>query len=355
MVNIKNKNVLIWGTGGYCIEKIEYVSKEANILGFIDRKEKIFNGKQTITPDSIEEIDFDYLLILSHFYIEIIKDIVSYGIDPVKIIPGIAVEPLLFDEVDLITDETDIHVDIEGNLVYYLRDKEYVIKEYSDWNEVRSSILDSSNAATIQALSCLPIGKKWGSDRGGSIVRYYLEDFFIKNASHITGNVLEVGDRNYTMKYGTQVESYVLHYGNIKSSKYEVYGDLVTGKGLEENFYDCIILTQVLAFVPDIVATIDNIYKALKLGGRIIITDCGITPIGRYEKNRYGHYWSFTTKSMNYLFDDERFDKNIVSYGNVKTACAFLMGMSYREINNTDLNYTDEDYQLVIAANIRKK
>lgn len=355
MVNINNKNILVWGTGGYCIDKIGYVSKEANIIGYVDRKETIFNGMQTITPDNIKNIDFDYILILSNFYIEIIKDVLAYGINPMKIIPGIMVKPLLFDEIDLITDETDIQVDSEGNLVYSLQDKVYVIKERSDWDFVRTLILDKSNVAKVKSLSCKPVSKKWGSDRGGSIVRYYLEDFFNKNASYISGNVLEIGDRNYTMEYGTHVESYVLHYGNKESSKYELYGDLVTGEGLKENFYDCVILTQVLAFVTDIVVTIENIYKALKPGGRIIITDCGITPIGRYEKSRYGHYWSFTTQSMSYLFDEEKFDKNIVSYGNVKTACAFLMGMSYSELDSDDLNYVDEDYQLVVAANIRKK
>lgn len=355
MVNINNRNVMVWGTGGYCAEKIEYVSKVANVIGFVDRKEKIFNEVQTITPDSMNSIDFDYILVLSNFYIEIIKDILAYGIDPVKIIPGIAVEPLLFDEVDLITDETNIQVDSEGNLIYNLREKVYIIKDYDDWDLVRSLILDTSNATKVKNMSCLPVGKKWGSDRGGSIVRYYLEDFFNKNALYISGNVLEIGDRNYTMEYGSKAESYVLHYGNKQSSKYEIYGDLVTGEGLKENFYDCVILTQVFAFVSDIVAAIENIYKSLKPGGRIIITDCGITPIGRYEKSRYGHYWSFTTKSISYLFDDERFDKNIVSYGNVKVACAFLMGMSYCEIDNADLDYVDEDYQLVIAANIKKK
>lgn len=41
-------------------------------------------------------------------------------------------------------------------------------------------------------------------------------------------------------------------------------------------------------------------------------------------------------------------------YGNYKAACAFLGGMSYTELDMGDLEFVDEDFQVIIAAVIRK-
>jgi hypothetical protein len=47
-----------------------------------------------------------------------------------------------------------------------------------------------------------PYSKQFGYDRGGPVDRYYIENFLQKNASLIHGRVLEIGDNEYTLKYG---------------------------------------------------------------------------------------------------------------------------------------------------------
>lgn len=355
MVDLNGKRLLIWGTGGYCAEKIEYIEKIASIIGFIERKEVIFRNTKTITPDRIFDMDFEYIVILSSAYFEIAKELLVYGVKADRIIPGVAVAPHLFSEVDLVIKDADIEVGDNGELIYSVLDKTYIIENYSDWEKIREIVLDKTNVSYIQALSCRPVSKKWGLDRGGSIVRYYLEDFFEKNKEFIHGKVLEIGDRNYTIKYGKQVESYVLHYASDQSTEFEIYGDLVTGEGLQDDFYDCIILTQVLAFVSDVFAVIKNVSRALKKDGHILVTDCGLSPLGRYEKERFGHFWSFTKMSYEYMFNECFFESSIICYGNAKVACGFLMGMSCVDFDKQDLDYFDEDYQLVVAANISRK
>ena len=75
------------------------------------------------------------------------------------------------------------------------------------------------------------MGKKYGSDRGGSICRYYLDTFLNEYRSVIKGSVLEIGDRHYTDKFGTGVEeSYVLHFEDgHQRNQFDFTGDLRDG------------------------------------------------------------------------------------------------------------------------------
>ncbi|MEX2396948.1 MAG: glycosyltransferase, partial [Balneolales bacterium] len=59
----------------------------------------------------------------------------------------------------------------------------------------------------------IPISRLYGYDRGGPIDRYYIENFLAKHSSAISGRVLEIGDNEYTIRYGKEnvVKSDVLH------------------------------------------------------------------------------------------------------------------------------------------------
>ena len=47
-----------------------------------------------------------------------------------------------------------------------------------------------------------PLSTQFGFDRGGPIDRYYIEKFLSLNAHSIRGRALEVGDNEYTTRYG---------------------------------------------------------------------------------------------------------------------------------------------------------
>src|SRR6185503_497384 len=58
-----------------------------------------------------------------------------------------------------------------------------------------------------------PISSGWGSERGQPIDRYYIERFLTTHTRDIQGHVLEIGDNNYTRKFGGDqvTQSDVLH------------------------------------------------------------------------------------------------------------------------------------------------
>jgi hypothetical protein len=85
----------------------------------------------------------------------------------------------------------------------------------------------------------------FGFDRGQPIDRYYIEAFLLNHSSDIHGSVLEIGDPEYTIKFGGNrvISADVLHAepGNPQAT---LVGDLETGQGLPIDAFDCTILTQ---------------------------------------------------------------------------------------------------------------
>ena len=341
--------VIIWGTGNYCRLKINYIDDE--IVAVADREKKDFLGFKTITLEDIQYYIYDKIYVLSTYYIDIIKDLLNVGIDEDKIIPGICIKPYLSSELNYINHSIKVKVRKDGGISFVNRDgREIVIRQYSDIKYLKDYICDEENAKILKQLSTRPVDKVYGVERGGSIVRYYISDFLEKYKTLIKGNVLEIGGRDYTRKFGDKnCQSYSLFFEhgieNSGKDEFDIYGDLSTGDGLEKGFYDCIVLTQVLNFVKDIDNVSQNLIDSLKVGGVVILTVAGITPICRYDMDTYGQYWSFTDKSIFNMFSRKNTEVSIVTYGNLKTTCAFLAGMAYTELDDDDLIYNDSDFQ----------
>ncbi len=343
---------IIWGTGHYCREKIGNFSNN-DIVAFVERTRIEFRGRKTILPSEIVEYSYDYIVVLSSHYAEIILEMVQMGIDHKKIIPGINYRPFLFDELEYISGGSKVEVMSDGMLMYVFKNKHNIkIESDADWEQVRKLICNENNVEWIKRIDTKPVGKKYGSDRGGSICRYYLNEFLQAYKSAVRGKVLEVGDRYYTEKFGTGVEeSYVIHFGsNGIGDEFDFIGDLRDGKGIKNDFYDCIILTQVLDFVEDIRKTPDILINALKPGGKLLISVSGISTICRYDMDKYGQYWNFTDKSIRNMFTRADTECKVWTKGNCKVACAFLQGMGCKELTEEELEDTDEDFQVVIFA-----
>lgn len=347
---------IIWGTGVYCSDKIDNFN-ENEILAFVERKRSIFRGRRTILPTEIENYTYDYIVVLSSHYAEIIPEMIQLGITYSKIIPGINCRPYLIDELEYISAKSRVVVTSEGGLDYLYKGKLYTkIESKRDWEGIRKLICSERNSDIIKKIDVNPVGKTYGTSRGGSICRYYLDGFLNQYKSAITGNVLEIGDRSYTDRYGTDVKaSYVLHFDDqFEGCGLDFRGDLRTGEGISTNFYDCIILTQVLNFVQDINKTPDILIDALKTGGKLLIGVSGISPIVRYDMDKYGHYWNFTDKSIRNMFTKENTECEVWTKGNCKVACAFLQGMGCTELTMEELEDTDEDFQVIILAVVTK-
>lgn len=343
---------IIWGTGPYCSEKIDRFD-DRDIVAFVERERTVFRGRQTILPSEIMNYEYDFIVILSSHYKEIIPEIVQMGIECHKIIPGINCKPYLMNELELISARSRVIVAPGGELEYFYKDKIHTdITKEEDWERIRKLNCSERNAGIIKMLDTIPVGKIYGSDRGGSICRYYIDGFLGRYRDEIKGRVLEIGDRQYTERYGTGVEeSFVLHFEDkYQKGQFDFIGDLRDGKGIQRDFYDCIICTQVLDFVEDIRQTPDILIHALRPGGKLLVSVSGISTICRYDMDKYGQYWNFTDKSIRNMFTRENAACEVWTRGNCKVACAFLQGMGYTELTIDELEDTDEDFQVVILA-----
>lgn len=198
-----------------------------------------------------------------------------------------------------------------------------------------------------------PVSRQFGVARGRPIDRYFIEDFLASRQEDIRGRVLEIGDNIYTVQFGGErVErSEVLHAvaGNPVAT---LVGDLVTGEGIPADAFDCMILTQTYHVIYDVRAAIAQTCRALKPGGVLLASLPGIGQISRYDMDRWGDYWRFTTLSAQRIFA-EVFGKGQVtveSHGNVLLATAFLQGMACEDLPADAFAVNDPDYQLLLTV-----
>ena len=198
-----------------------------------------------------------------------------------------------------------------------------------------------------------PISRVFGSDRGQPIDRYYIEHFLQRCSADIRGWVLEISVHVYTQKFGGDrvTRSDVLHAvpGNPQST---LVGDLATGSGIPKETFDCMILTQTFQFICNVQAAVGNVYSALKPGGILLATFPGISQISRYDMDRWGEYWRFTTLSAHQLFEAVFPPENVTieAHGNVLTAIASLHGLAAEELKPEELAYHDPDYEVLITV-----
>jgi SAM-dependent methyltransferase len=202
-----------------------------------------------------------------------------------------------------------------------------------------------------------PISSVWGTDRGSPVDRYYIEQFLAGCAQDIRGHVLEIGTDTYTRMFGGNrvTRSDVLHVSE-RNPKVTILGDLTQADHLPSDSFDCIILTQTLQFIYDVPAVLETVHRVLKPGGVALVTVPGIANISRYDMDRWGHYWSFTTLSARRLFEAVFPSQcvRIEAHGNVLASIAFLHGLAAEELRRKELDHFDPDYEFLITVRAEK-
>ena len=200
-----------------------------------------------------------------------------------------------------------------------------------------------------------PISRRWGKDRGGApIDRYYIERFLAAHAADIRGRVLEVGDDTYTRRFGADaVERRDVLHAQPGNPQATIVADLARGGDeLPAAVFDCVILTQVLSVISDPGAAVRTVHRILRPGGVVLATVPGISQVSRWDMERWGDYWRFTTLSARRLFE-AGFPPELVSvapHGNVLASIAFLHGLAAQDLRPDELDHNDPDYQLLITV-----
>jgi SAM-dependent methyltransferase len=197
-----------------------------------------------------------------------------------------------------------------------------------------------------------PLSKAFGYDRGGPLDRYYIENFLAKNADAIRGRVLEIGDNEYTLRFGGNKvqQSDILHVDERNKSATFV-GDLSDAPNLPDNSFDCIVLTQTLHLIYNHIDALKTCYRILKPGGKLLLTVPGISHIDQGEWMDYW-LWAYTKASITKLLHEAFVPEKIAieTHGNVLVASGFLFGMGVTEISKKKLDVNDPHYQLIITA-----
>lgn len=203
-----------------------------------------------------------------------------------------------------------------------------------------------------------PVSRVFGLDRGTPIDRYFIETFLERQSCHIRGRVLEIADSHYSRRFGTnRVEHFDVLHATADSKNATIVGDLTDLSTLPSDVIDCFICTQTFNFIFDVRKAIQGAHHLLKPGGVLIATMSGLCQISRYDMDRWGDYWRFTTASAHKMFS-EIFgsDLEVRSYGNVLAAKALLDGLVVEDFLEPDLlKHHDPDYQIVISVIAWKK
>lgn len=141
-----------------------------------------------------------------------------------------------------------------------------------------------------------------------------------------------------------------------EEKEHYVKGNLETGEGLNEETFDCIILTNVLSCLFDVQLAVSNVGRILKKGGSVIITVPGIGHLNRVDYESYGQYWRFTPMGLSRLLEKHipGGKISITTYGNVKTSVAFLYGLCTEDLTQEELDYRDDSYPLLIGICVEK-
>lgn len=199
-----------------------------------------------------------------------------------------------------------------------------------------------------------PISTRFGLDRGMPIDRLYIGRFLESNRASIKGRVLEFGENRYFGALAQPASTLSIFHAVPGNAAATVVGDLGSPAFMEgrDLAFDCILCTQVLQFIFPVSQAVRNLHSMLSPGGVLLATASGISQISRYDMDRWGDYWRFTDASARRMFSEVFGPENVevVTYGNVLTASAFLYGLAAHEVKRRAFESHDPDYQMVIGV-----
>lgn len=351
--------VLVWGFGNYFKHKQAGISRDS-IMAFVSAKETgTFQGIDIIKPRAISQYSYSklYIMVGVKAFFEILEELNTIGyMEWDKVVVGWNIAPYAESEI-MLAAEGKFQCDSDGICRFYSTDGGLEVRNVEDWTRLLQTVTRKRKKNELLNLPLSPLSSIFGLDRGQPIDRYYMEKFLEENSCLIQGTVLEVADRGYTIKFGRNVTESIITRLNKPCGSGERIVNLETGEGVQEELADCFILTQTLPFIFDVRLAAENVIRLLKKGGTALVTVSGISQISRYDMDRWGHYWSFTTASLQRLFEACRDVQSVEvkAYGNVKSAASGLYGLAVEDMELEDLMHQDDDYQQLITAVVKKK
>lgn len=303
------EEVVVFGRGAYWQVKKEAIFREFNVIAFFDNNavvETTDSGIPVMSPVEANRFIKHKILVMASrkYFMEMAFQLAKLSVKPERILIGVNLSPP-FDNGEKFIHELHGRIDFTGKDAVLHCDKGvYSFVDAHGYQSIVRQLMKGNDIFEdfFPKLPTSPISKNFGIERGKPIDRYYIESFLASNKDFIHGKVLEVADTSYIRQFGNNVDSmYALHVENWGGAGEHIQGNLETGEGIPENYFDCMICTQTIQMIYDIHAVVRNIYRLLKPGGTALITAHGISQISKNDYDNWGEYWRFTKLSMERL------------------------------------------------------
>ncbi|HUF01276.1 MAG TPA: methyltransferase domain-containing protein [Gaiellaceae bacterium] len=197
----------------------------------------------------------------------------------------------------------------------------------------------------------------WGSSRGGPIDRVYIGQFIEAHAADVQGRVLEIAGDEYITRFGrgvTQADVLDVFDDNPKAT---IVADLTRADVIEDDTFDCLVVTQVVLFVEDISAALRECHRILRPGGVLLATTPGISRLAPIESKTLGQWWHLTSMSARSLAEEYFGPGNVEirTYGNVLAAAGFLYGLGEWDVTPDELAVHDPAFEVIIGIRAVKR
>jgi SAM-dependent methyltransferase len=200
-----------------------------------------------------------------------------------------------------------------------------------------------------------PLSDHYGRDRGTPVDRWYIEQFLAAERTVIRGRVLEVLNRDYTVRFGSAVESSEVLDIDPGNQDATIVADLAAADAVPTGSFDCFILTQTLQYLYDLQAAVAHAHRILVPGGTLL---CTVPVVSRLDRREHrSEYWRLTSLACSRLFADV-FSPNSITIrarGNVLAAVAFLVGMAAEELSARELERDDPFFPVVVTVRATKE
>ncbi|MBQ6995892.1 MAG: hypothetical protein IJN64_15640 [Lachnospiraceae bacterium] len=356
------EKVIVFGHGRYYKSKKKSIEEKYQVCAFLDNLVKSGEVQYDGDIPIYNPLDLDKelgcpILIMSVNFYEMCKQLIELGVHEKSILFAINLHPY-WNEMERILSEKQYDIKVkEKKVVLENKESIYSLECEEDYKVIARQLIkdDDPYISYIAEMPLKPVSRRWGLERGKAVDRYYIEKFLEQNKASITGEVMEIAENTYTYMFGENVsKAYALHVNGWGEGC--IKGNLESGEGIIAESVDCLICTQTMEFIFDCKSVVDNIYRLLRKNGTALITVAGIRNLSLYDYYNWGEYWRFTAQSLRKLFL-ERFDEkkvDVFSYGNIKTTFAMLYGVCQEEMQESDFEYNDEQFPLILAVKVIK-
>ena len=208
----------------------------------------------------------------------------------------------------------------------------------------------SQRSQTADLFRTTPVNRSWGFGRGTPLDRPFIDQFIKTHRGDIRGQILEIKAAEYAGKYArpdSRIDILDIDPANVAAN---IIDDLQSAAKIENDSYDCVVLTQVLQLIPDVERAITTAARILRPSGVLLMTVPGITQTVATTDGEFLR--SFFKPGLKRLLT-AHFDSRkllLQSHGNAGLAASFLMGITVEDAPPDLFSFDDPEYPIVLTA-----